>query len=387
MAKVVVTIPTYNERDNTEKMIETLAKVFAGIKDHQMELLYIDDTSPDKTYEIVREKMKKYKWLHLLLNAEKKGLGVAYMKGFQYAIEKLGADYLMEFDGDFQHNPNDIPRLVAQINNGYDFIIGSRYIKGGSIPKEWGLKRQFLSVIGNLVARVLLILPRLHDVTGGFRLSKVKGFMEDFPFDKILSRSFAYKIHTFYFMVLKGAKIKEVPIAFQPRTEGESKIIKNEMQETLRVIFLLQLQNEKLIKFIKFGTVGLLGTVINTVFLYLFSKGQFPEWAAWALSTELAIISNFIFNNIWTFSEQKIVGIAKTISKFFQFNLSSLGALLIQTVFGTLGVHLLGAQYRLILVPFIVIFLVLPYNYTMYNIFIWKTWKIPALAKLQKIVG
>ncbi|MBX4206091.1 glycosyltransferase family 2 protein, partial [Candidatus Microgenomates bacterium] len=351
-------------------MIETLAKIFSQVKNHKMELLYIDDTSPDKTYEIVREKMKKYKWLHLLLNTEKRGLGVAYMKGFQYAIEKINADYLMEFDGDFQHDPNDIPRLVEQIDKGYDFIVGSRYIKGGSIPKEWGFKRQFLSVVGNLVARVLLVLPQVHDVTGGFRLSKVKGFMEDFPFEKILSRSFAYKIHTFFYMVQKGAKIKEVPINFQPRTEGESKIIKNEMQETLRVIFLLQLHNEKLIKFLKFGTVGLLGTIINTVFLYLFSKEKFPEWAAWALSTELAIISNFIFNNIWTFSEQKIIGVGRTISKFVQFNLSSLGAVAIQTVFGTLGVHVLGPQYRLILVPFIVVFLVLPYNYAMYNIFI-----------------
>lgn len=384
MSKVVVTIPTYNERESTEKMIETLAKLFPTIKDHQMEVLYIDDTSPDKTYELVREKMKKYKWVHLLLNSEKKGLGIAYMKGFQHAITELGADYIMEFDGDFQHDPNDIPRLVAEINNGYDFIVGSRYIKGGSIPKEWGFKRQFLSVIGNLVARVLLVLPRLHDVTGGFRLSKVKGFMENFPFDKILSRSFAYKIHTFYFMVLSGAKVKEVPIKFQPRTEGESKIIKNEMQETLRVIFMLQLQNPKLHKLLKFGTVGFTGFIINWSLLRLFRGLGFAEVFAWALSTEAAIMSNFTLNNIWTFSEKKIIGIWNTLIKFLQFNLTSAGAIVIQAILGPLGVKLVGERYDFLVLAFIVAFVVLPYNYTMYNIFIWRTWKIPLLSKFLK---
>ncbi len=381
MAKVIVTIPTYNERTSTEKMIETLAGIFSQIKNHQMEVLYIDDTSPDKTYELVRQKMKTYNWVHLLLNAEKKGLGIAYMKGFEYAIEELGADYIMEFDGDFQHDPNDIPRLVAEINNGYDFIVGSRYIKGGSIPKEWGFKRQFLSVVGNLVARVLLILPNQHDVTGGFRLSKVKGFMADFPFEKILSRSFAYKIHTFFFMVQRGAKVKEVAIKFQPRTEGESKIIKNEMQETLRVIFMLQLHNPKLQRFLKFATVGFTGFIVNWGLLRAFRNLGLPEIASWALSTEVAIVSNFTLNNFWTFSEKKILGLKNIFNKFFQFNLTSVGAIVIQSVLGPLGVKLVGIQYDFLVLAFVVAFVVLPYNYAMYNIFIWRTWKFPRISK------
>jgi dolichol-phosphate mannosyltransferase len=239
--KVVTIIPTYNEKENTEKMIETLAKVFSGIKDHQMELLYVDGNSPDGTAEVVRRYMKKYKWLHLLVESKKEGLGRAYAKGMIYAMEKLNADYLMEFDSDFQHRPDDIPALVSQISNGNDYIIGSRYISGGSIPDEWGFKRKFLSVVGNLVARTLLILPQIHDVTGGFKISRVKGFMDQFDFDKLLSKSFAYKVHLLYFMVTNGAKVKEVPIQFENRTSGESKLIKNELQETLRVIGLLQL--------------------------------------------------------------------------------------------------------------------------------------------------
>ena len=381
MAKVIVTIPTYNERESTERMIETLAKIFPTIKNHTLEVLYIDDTSPDKTYEVVREKMKKYPWVHLLLNVEKKGLGVAYMKGFEYAIKELKADYLMEFDGDFQHKPTDIPRLVEQIDAGYDFIIGSRYIKGGSIPGEWGFKRKLLSVVGNLVARVLLILPTLHDVTGGFRLSKVKGFMEDFPFDKILSRSFAYKIHTFFYMVQKGAKVKEVAIEFQPRTAGDSKIIKNEMQETLRVIFMLQYTNPKLRKFFKFAIVGFTGFIVNFVLLRILRGAGFTETASWALSTEAAILSNFTLNNIWTFREQKIQGLVKLVLKFFQFNLTSAGALIIQSILGPIGVGLIGKQYDFLVLAFIVAFVVLPYNYIMYNLFIWKTWRLPKFGK------
>lgn len=382
--KVVVIIPTYNERDNTAKMIETLAKVFSGIKKHEMNLLYVDGNSPDGTAEVVKENVKKYEWLHLLVETKKEGLGMAYAKGMKHAMDKLNADYLMEFDGDFQHKPNDIPRLVAEIDNGYDFIVGSRYIKGGSIPSDWGFKRKFLSIVGNLVARVLLILPRLHDVTGGFRLSKVKGFMEDFNFEKLLSRSFAYKIHTFFYMVQKGAKVKEVPIEFQSRTKGESKIIKNEMPETLRVIFMLQYNNPKIRRFIKFGTVGFIGYLINAFGLELFYRLGAPTGLAAGLGAELAIISNFTLNNIWTFSSEKITDLKKLIVKFIQFNFTSLGAILIQAVVVGLGTRIFGDQTRQIMLFIAVGFFVVPYNYAAYNILIWKTWKIPGLTWLQR---
>lgn len=239
--RVIVVIPTFNERENTERMIDTLAGVFKEIKNHQMMLLYVDGNSPDGTSKVIREYQKKYPtWLHLLVETKKEGLGMAYAKGIEYAINKLKANYIMEFDSDFQHKPDDIPRLVKEIDRGYDYIIGSRYIKGGSIPSGWGLQRKFLSVVGNLVARTLLFLPQIHDVTGGFKLSRVKGFLDQFDFSTLLSKSFAYKIHLLYYMVKKGAKVKEVAIQFQPRISGESKLINNELQETLRVIFLLK---------------------------------------------------------------------------------------------------------------------------------------------------
>ena len=108
-----------------------------------------------------------------------------------------------------------------------------------------------------------------------------------------------------------------------------------------------------------------------------------PEWAIWAFSTELAIISNFILNNIWTFRTEKITGIGKIAGKFVQFNGTSLGALVIQAVFGTIGVYFFGTGSRQLLLPFIIVFLVLPYNYFMYNAVIWKTWKLPWKAKKE----
>jgi dolichol-phosphate mannosyltransferase len=240
MARIVIIIPTYNERANTARMIDALAGVVASIPRHELCVLYVDGQSPDGTAELVREKQQRFPWLHLLVEEKKEGLGMAYAKGMRYAMEELGADYLMEFDGDFQHRPADIPRLIAEIDNGYDYIIGSRYVPGGSVPANWGFKRKLLSRGGSLLARTILVLPRIHDVTGGFKLARVKGFMDAFDFGTLLSKSFAYKVHLLFYMAKRGARVKEVPIVFEARTAGDSKIARNEMQETLRVIALLQ---------------------------------------------------------------------------------------------------------------------------------------------------
>jgi len=144
---------------------------------------------------------------------------------------------------------------------------------------------------------------------------------------------------------------------------------------TFKAVITLRLTDPKILHFIKFGTVGFTGYLVNAFFLYLFAKIGFWEWAAWATSTELAIITNFTLNNLWTFRAEKIGGTKKLSYKFLQFNLTSSGALFIQTSLGTLGVALFGPQYRQLLLPFIVLFLVMPYNYFMANVVIWKRWK------------
>lgn len=149
------------------------------------------------------------------------------------------------------------------------------------------------------------------------------------------------------------------------------------MKETLRVIFLLQLRNPKILKLVKFGTVGFAGYLVNASTLYLFTKLNFPSWAAWGLSTELAIINNFVFNNIWTFKDQQISGVVSLLAKFLQFNLTSSGGLLIQVAVGWITDILLGSGYRQIVLPLTIGFIVMPYNYLMYTFVIWRK-KVPS---------
>ena len=398
MAKVVIVIPTYNERDNTEKMIGVLSEELPKIKNHDMHVLYVDDTSPDKTYKVVEENSKKYPWLHLLLNKEKRGLGVAYAKGFTYAMDKLNADFVMEFDADFQHRPDEIKNLVAKIDEGYEYIIGSRYIPGGSIPKEWGFSRKFLSVVGNLIARVGLLLPKVHDLTTGFKITK-STVLKKIDLEHLYSNSFAYKVQIVGQAIQGGAKWVEVPITFMARTKGESKIIKNEMVETLKVIFKVQIHNPKILRFLKFGTVGFLGYLVNAIALELLSGtaltaniasnfgslkstllaffAQPSAWAA-ALAAELAIINNFTLNNLWTFKDAKITSPIKLLGKFLQFNLTSVGAIVIQFVVIGVMVTLLGDTSLIRQLGVLVSLpMVLVYNYTMYTLVIWRVKKAP----------
>lgn len=386
MKKVVVIIPTYNEKENIGRMLDVLDNdIFPQIKDTKMEVLVVDDKSPDGTADIVREKMKKYSNVFLSLG-NKQGLGAAYKRGMIHAMEEMGADAVIEFDADFQHDPKHIIDLVEKFNQGYDYVIGSRFVKDGSYPREWSFYRKFLTKYGGLFSRIVLFFPNINkvkDVSTGLKLTRVKGVLDKVNFAKI-SNDFCYKTQLLYQIVNMGAKVVEIPLQFKLREKGETKMGFDAVIGTFKAIFILRLTDPKTLRFIKFGTVGFIGYVVNASFLWFFTNINFREWVAWAASTELAIISNFIFNNLWTFKSDKISGGKKLSFKFLQFNLTSAGALIIQTVVGTVGVAVFGAQYRQLLLPFIILFLVLPYNYFMYNVVIWKTWKIPFLKKLQE---
>jgi len=168
-----------------------------------------------------------------------------------------------------------------------------------------------------------------------------------------------------------GAKFKEIPLEFHVRNAGESKIEPKTAKDILIVAIKLRWHDDFTQKFLKFGTVGFIGYLFNAFGLFAFAKITNIEWLIWLLATEVAIVSNFTLNNIWTFKSQKISGLSSLISKFFQFNLSSVGALVIQAVAGSIGVTVFGLPRQLLL-PFIIVLLVLPYNWLMYNTFIWK---------------
>ena len=373
----VVIIPTYNEAATIGDMIDYLfTKTFPAIKDWQMKLLVVDDTSPDGTYKVVQQKQNKYQDLSLSLSKEKAWLGGAYVRGFKYAMKELKADVVIEFDGDFQHPPETIPVMLAEIDAGADYVLGSRKIKDGSNPQDWGFKRVFLSEFGGFTARFILFFPfknfwKITDPTTGLKASRVKGFVDRLDMDHLYSRSFAYKLEFLFKMMALGAKVKEIPLQFGLRESGASKIEPQTAKEILVTVIKLRLNDPFTKKFIKFGIVGFTGYIVNAVGLAAVFNLTGIEWLAWLISTELAVISNFTWNNLWTFKADKITGLTHLAKKFAQFNFTSAGALLIQTIFGAGLVYLTGLN-RQILLPFIIVFLVLPFNWTMYNRVIWR---------------
>jgi dolichol-phosphate mannosyltransferase len=384
MEKVVIVMPTFNERENIGWMIDELVGgQFPKIKGADMHLLVVDANSPDGTADVVKEKMKKYKNVHLL-QKEKGGLGADYVAGFKYAMRELGADAVMEMDADGQHPPRFVRPMVEAYLSGADYVIGSRYIPGGSVPSEWAFFRKFVSFAGNLFIRLVLLRPDIHDLTTGFRLTKVKGVLDRIDLDNLMElKMFAYKVDLLYQSVKNAKKVVEVPLEFAPRTKEKSKFNAKEMISTFKVAVILGIKDKQ--RFIKFGTVGFIGYLLNAFGLWFFAKLSFPENAIWAAATELAIISNFVLNNLWTFRDELITGVRKTLVKFLQFNLTSSGAILIQVIFGSLGVSIFGASSRQILLPFIIVFFILPYNYFMYNVFIWKRWNLRGILRKNRV--
>lgn len=404
VAKIVVIIPTYNEAENIGPMLDVLVnQELPKIKKHKVEILVVDSKSPDGTARIVREKIRKYKAVHLL-ETQKGGLGADYVKGMKQAMYKFKADAIIEFDADFQHDPKDIKRLVEAYDCGADYVIGSRYIKGGSIPSEWGIHRKLMSFLGSLFARVVLFHLNLHDMTSGLKLTKAE-FLKRVDLDNLYSKYYAYKLHILHDVVKQGAKTVEIPIIFYERKEGTSKISRKDLIDSFLVVIKLRLRDSK--RFIKFGIVGFIGFLINAVGLEIFSGfgimrvlasyfshlenqslwGVLAVSSAWAaaFATELAIIWNFSLNNSWTFAKEKITNPLKLVYKFLQFNLTSVGAIIIQFWVIGLSVKYFGdtTLVRQITLVFSVAFLIVPYNYTMYNVFIWKRWRVPGLGFIQ----
>ncbi|MDD4135543.1 MAG: glycosyltransferase [Candidatus Shapirobacteria bacterium] len=385
----VIVIPTYNEADNIGKMIEYLnTKTFPNIvakkgdllESWDMKILVVDGNSPDGTGKIVEKESKKYNNTYLLTETSKDGIGAAYLKGFKYAIDKLKADFVFEFDGDFQHPPETIPLMLKAMEEGYDYVIGSRKIKGGSNPKGWGFKRVFFSEVGGLVARFIMFFPfknffKVTDPTTGLKVTRVKGFIDkmdlDWKGDRLLTKSFGYKLQLLFETLKMGAKFKEVPLKFHVRNAGESKIEAKTAKDIFRVAVLLRWNDELTKRFLKFGIVGFIGFIINAFFLNFFSNFMSAPWP-WTLSAEVSIVSNFTLNNLWTFKSRQIFGQEKLIKKFLEFNLSSAGAIVIQSIFGTLAEFIFGPGNKTLYLAVIIVFLVLPYNWTMYNLVIWR---------------
>lgn len=230
----LVIIPTYNEKENIKHIIcETLKQ------DKSLNILIVDDNSPDGTADIVKGMMKKDKRIHILERPRKMGLGTAYVAGFKYAIEN-NFDFIFEMDADFSHNPSDIPRFLSKINKGYDIVIGSRYIEGVSVI-NWPMSRLLLSYFANIYARVITGVP-VNDLTGGFkcyRASKLK----ELDLNSIKSDGYSFQIEITSKLYYRKARIIEIPIIFTDRVRGKSKMNKGIVWEAFWSVWILRFQH------------------------------------------------------------------------------------------------------------------------------------------------
>lgn len=373
--KVVIIIPTYNESENIENTIKALKKEFKKIKKHDMHILIFDSDSPDGTTDIVKKLQKKYKNLHLQIEKEKSGLGGGYIKAMKYAMEKMKADAVFEYDADGSHQPKYISGMMKALERGADVAVGSRYVPGGKMPDDWGIHRKLISYFGNFIARGVLLTFQYKDMTSGFRGTKTE-WLKKIDLENLLSKQFAYKIHLYYALHKLGAKIVEYPIEFIDRSKGKSKFPKNNIKDSLRVVFTLRMRESQ--RFIKVCIVGGIGAFIQFTIFNILRLFWQPEWAN-ALAVELAVVSNFVINNSWTFKDKKIKaehGKKKLTAKFLQFNIFSFGSILIQFLVMKIGTGVFGRG--LLLENFLVaigVLLGLVYNFTIYTRLIWKVHK------------
>lgn len=351
-------------------ILDRLQQVFSQIKNYEMNVLVYDSHSPDGTADIVKTYQEKYPNIFLVTEEKKSGLGNVYIQAMKYACDKLNADIVFEFDADGSHNPDYLPAMMEQFTQGADVVVGSRHVKGGSIPKDWGWYRKFLSVVGNIAAKIVLSF-KIKDYTTGFRGTRAECFKK-INLNDIKSKNYAYKILLMWLLYLSGAKIVEFPIDFVDRQKGYSKLPKNNIIESLWLIFYLRfLMLKRYIKVCMVGGVGLL------VQLGIFNALRFfvhPVYAN-SISFECAVLASFLLNNYYSFSDKKLSPIKQRgslIKKLFLFNTLALVSWSLQTVSLIIGLHFFGRgvmQENIFVLMGVVLGSV--FNYKMYQGVIW----------------
>jgi len=241
MNKTLVIIPTYNEIENIETILEKTFSLNLGL-----DILIVDDNSPDKTYEKVEEIIDSKQYddkLHLLLRKNKEGLGKAYISGFKYALER-DYQYIIEMDADLSHNPKYLHTFLEKIKE-YDLVIGSRYVEGGD-SVNWSALRKLVSYGGSLYAKTILGID-INDVTGGYKCFR-REVLESINLDALITTGYAFQIEMNYRASIGGFRVTEIPIIFEDRVAGKSKISKKIFIEALLKVLVLRYYKKKIIE-------------------------------------------------------------------------------------------------------------------------------------------
>jgi len=293
----IVIIATYNEKENIEKLAEEILQLKEDIH-----IIIIDDNSPDGTGQLADELAYKYIEIEVIHREKKLGLGSAYVQGFKHALEKR-AKYIFTMDADFSHNPRSIPDFLSAIQD-CDLVIGSRYL-GGIRVLNWGFGRLIISKMATFYVKMTTGLP-FTDITGGFNCYKRRLF-ESIALEKICSNGYSFQIEIKYKAYIKGFKIVEIPIVFEERRVGQSKLSKRIIWEAFWIVWRLQFETlwEKFgSQFIKFTIVGTVGFLVNMAVFYITNRILNLNYNFCAIISFLAAVSNnFFLNKIWTFKD------------------------------------------------------------------------------------
>lgn len=231
--KSLVIIPTYNELENLPRLIPVVLS-----QDESINILIVDDGSPDGTGKFVKEEMQKNNRIHLLEREKKMGLGTAYIAGFKYALQN-NYDFIFEMDADFSHDPNELNNFLMAIKEN-DLVLGSRYINGVRVL-NWPMARLLLSFFASVYTRIITGMP-IKDATGGFKCFRRK-VLESIDLDKVKSNGYSFQIEMTFKAYCKGFRIKEIPIVFIDREKGKSKMSKKIVREAVTMVWKLRLQH------------------------------------------------------------------------------------------------------------------------------------------------
>lgn len=236
--RAIVIIPTYNERNNIIRLVPEVLR-----QDPRLEVLIVDDNSPDGTGAVADELAASSPRVHVLHRPCKQGLGPAYIAGFRYALEQ-GADLIFEMDADFSHSPDALPRFLIEMENDTaDLVLGSRYIAGGGV-KNWELPRRIISQGGSLYARTILGVS-IRDLTGGFKCFR-RRVLETIDLNAVAANGYVFQIEMTYRALLLGFRVKEIPILFVNRTEGQSKMSGTIFLEAAIAVWRLRFRRNRL---------------------------------------------------------------------------------------------------------------------------------------------
>lgn len=226
--KALVVVPTYNEKENIQILLPELSRLYPEI-----DILVVDDSSPDGTGQLVQALSQQNPKIHLLSRPKKEGLGRAYIAGFSWGLNQ-GFDFVIEMDADFSHRPQDLKLILNKLSEGFDFAIGSRYVAGGATV-NWGLLRKIISRGGSLYARLILGFP-LRDWTGGFNGWNRKA-LTNIHLPSVLSNGYSFQIELKYRALKSGCRGVEVPIVFEDRRVGQSKMSSAIVLEAFRRVW------------------------------------------------------------------------------------------------------------------------------------------------------